>query len=391
MSRRNLPANIEQTPLWNYPLPSIDVQIRIRRLHARYSADISTAGRAQRVDLDISPEDLEMLNQDIRQPIEDLLEWGNSDWSPFKDEIEDLLRPLASSGKFAFNKIFGSSSAKKAIKEILKFEGRLSFEIASEDFCFPWELLYHGDLKKRISINGFWGMQFIISRIIIKPFKEGWFLSPLIKTKELPNIGLICDQTLSNVKNKEIPFFEQLKDEKVIHLSMLSPLNNSNWSKDFSKFKDFLNEYHNLLHLACHASFKKSSPPDSFISISDNYEISLKNIENYELEVNGHPLVFLNACETANLNPLHTFHFANSFLESGARGVVVTEFKVPDSFAADFVENFYAHFLNGKPLGESLLTTRRSFAKQNKNPLGLLYSMYASPWIRLDLNNIHAQ
>lgn len=80
---------------------------------------------------------------------------------------------------------------------------------------------------------------------------------------------------------------------------------------------------------------------------------------------------------------MYTSHFAGSFPGLGARGVVATECKVPDDFAAEFVEKLYEHLLNGEPLGESLLASRRFFLTERGNPSGLLYSMYASPPFRL--------
>ena len=101
----------------------------------------------------------------------------------------------------------------------------------------------------------------------------------------------------------------------------------------------------------------------------------------YHLTIDSAPLVVMNACETGNLNPLYTAHFADAFLRYGARGVVATDCVVPDAFAAEFAEALYERLLSGKTLGESLLTVRQQFMKQG-NPAGLIYSMYASPAIR---------
>ncbi len=75
----------------------------------------------------------------------------------------------------------------------------------------------------------------------------------------------------------------------------------------------------------------------------------------------------------------HTLNWANVFKECGARGVLATEFHVPDSFAAAFTEELYKHFLSGKPIGETILATRYSLWQQQKNPLGLAYALYSSP------------
>ena len=124
-------------------------------------------------------------------------------------------------------------------------------------------------------------------------------------------------------------------------------------------------------------------PAKQYMLLSDEFPISLQDLEVYEITIHGHPLIIMNACETGNLNPLYTSHFVGSFLKYGARGVVATECAVPDSFAADFAHKLYGHLLAGELLGESLLATRRYFLHEYHNPSGLLYSMYAPPSIRL--------
>jgi len=63
--------------------------------------------------------------------------------------------------------------------------------------------------------------------------------------------------------------------------------------------------------------------------------------------------------------------------------VLATEFHVPDWFAATFIEKLYDELLQGKPIGEALLTTRRHFWESENNPLGLGYALYSSPSIRI--------
>jgi CHAT domain-containing protein len=106
-------------------------------------------------------------------------------------------------------------------------------------------------------------------------------------------------------------------------------------------------------------------------------------MEVHRVAIDGHPLVILNACRTGNNNPLYTSFFAGAFLKFGARGVVATECEVPDDFAAEFAEQLYQHLLAGRSLGESLLSARQFFLTERNNPSGLLYSLYASPSLRL--------
>jgi hypothetical protein len=99
----------------------------------------------------------------------------------------------------------------------------------------------------------------------------------------------------------------------------------------------------------------------------------------------GRPFVFLNGCETGTQGARGTTDFSlpGIFLMRGARGVVATEAPV----WAHFGYHFGVHFLNelaaGKEAGEAMLATRRWFLDRSGNPLGLLYSYYGNPAVRL--------
>jgi hypothetical protein len=58
---------------------------------------------------------------------------------------------------------------------------------------------------------------------------------------------------------------------------------------------------------------------------------------------------------------------------------------VPDWFAAAFIEQLYERLLDKdgpKPLGQSLMETRRHFWNKERNVLGLAYALYSSPDIQ---------
>jgi hypothetical protein len=198
-----------------------------------------------------------------------------------------------------------------------------------------------------------------------------------------PGVGLLTYEGLAAVLNKEVPFFEKLSQERKIKLFKLRALDPQSKYPELGEFKEFWNNAFQVAHLACHAYYEAGSSKYTRITLSDEFDISLFDMENCDFAIDGHPLVIMNACETGNLNPLYTGNFAREFLRYGAGGVVATECAIPDDFAADFAEQLYTRLLAGEPLGESLLVTRRYFLEKHNNPLGLLYSMYASPTIRL--------
>ena len=387
----------------NYP---VNIQLRISAEGNRYSMDIIAEGQFLRVPIDMSSHDLASLTKDLQEQLRkmarDTSKRGSANFSNLlaaftnkfgfrassnREEslpdakVEKQLRLMAKTGNYAFKRIFGDAS--EAIKQLVQRSNRVNFQITSEDFFFPWECLYSHDLNEPLAPENFWGMKHIIHRLIAQTRRSGAFVQPWINFDVKPIVRLFTYLGLHGVKMKEIPYFEQLAAENKIKLFKLRPLFSIKEEEELEEFKLFLSKETQIAHFACHAYHEKDSPHRSSFKLSNNFEIYLRDLEVYGLDITGSPLLILNACETGSINPLYTSHFAGLFLKYGARGVVATECAVPDSFAADFTEQLYTHLLAGRPLGESLLQVRQHFWQQDGNPSGLLYAMYAPPSIRL--------
>lgn len=95
-------------------------------------------------------------------------------------------------------------------------------------------------------------------------------------------------------------------------------------------------------------------------------------------------LVFLNACRSTNYSPEALSPLLATFVDTlGASGLVGTEIDVWDIFAAEVGKLFLENFLNGEPAGMSLLKARRVLLSK-KNPLGLVYTLFASADLHLE-------
>lgn len=95
-------------------------------------------------------------------------------------------------------------------------------------------------------------------------------------------------------------------------------------------------------------------------------------------------LVFLNACESNNYSAEALSPFLDTFVDTlGASGVIGTEVKVWDIFAAEIGRLFLENFLNGETAGMSLLKARRALLFKN-NPLGLVYTLFAPADLHLE-------
>ncbi len=360
----------------NFP---VHVQVSIFSNGGEYTAYISAdMGMAYRFPIRLKPHDLKDLNAELQQAIE----WVASSFG-VESAYNDALSKLAQTGNFAFKRIFPEGPPREKIRSALK-TGTI-VQIASEDFFVPWELLYDGPLDARANISYYWGMYHIVSRTIVQDVRPGDFVPSVIQASR-PRVGLVAYDELEYVAKQEIPVLRKLHRNKQIRLSRLQSLDTSRRDKELEGFGRFLRQNLQIVHLACHA-YEMQPMHQSYLLISNKFPISIEDFFVREYEIKGNPFVILNACLTSVINPLYTSNWAAEFWKRGARGVLATDFHVPDWFAAAFTEELYQHLLSGKPIGEALLATRHHFWEKQRNPLGLAYALYSSPSIRIANSN----
>jgi len=360
----------------NFP---VQIQMSIFQNGSDYIAYISAdGGMFHRFRIGLKPQDVDELNLELQTTIEQVA-------SSFGEQVAyyaALLR-LAHKGNFAFKRIFAEGIPREIVSKALQIG--TTIQITSQDFFIPWELLYNDSMTGQVDASHFWGMRYIVSRSLIQEARPGEFLSPIIQSVR-PHIGLIACSELEHVVGKEIPALKSLDEQKHISLLLLRPLKIDQRYEELEYLSRFLGEELEIVHLACHAREKKPKS-QSYLLISDNFDISIEDFGVQEFIIKHNPFVILNACLTGTNSPLYTSNWAALFWERGARGVLATELHVPDWFAAAFTEELYKHFLSGKPIGEALLATRRHFWKEQQNPLGLAYALYSSPSIRIVNSN----
>jgi hypothetical protein len=136
-----------------------------------------------------------------------------------------------------------------------------------------------------------------------------------------------------------------------------------------------------IFYCFCHAksaSLNDLGGPDAACLVFDHTEVTLGDLKLSagDVKLRGNPLVFVNACESAEMSPLFYDGFVPFFMAKGARGLIGTECKTPAVFAAAWAKRFFEQFLNGAPLGETFLALRKQFVEESNNPLGLLYAVH---------------
>jgi hypothetical protein len=360
-------------------LPPLDpspvhTQITILSNEGEYVAYIVADEGAFRIPIRLKPYDVKNLNLLLQEVVQRVA-------SSFgRENIYDAaLSELARVGNYAFRSIFSDPAAQQVIRDALQ-EGTV-VQIVSRDFFVPWELLYDGPLDERASAANYWGMKYIISRRIIQEKRPGAHL-PCNMDSRRPKVGLIAYDRLPFVEKLELPALKTLHQKKRIQLVPLRSLSMSLRHAELAELGRFLSQEIHVLHFACHA-YEQDPIEKSYLFITNDFSVSLIDfvVGGYALQYS--PFVILNACLTSVINPLYTSSWAEKLWEHGARGVLATDFRVPDDFAATFSNTLYLHLLTGMTIGETLLSLRRSFWNELRNPLGLAYALYSSPSIKI--------
>jgi hypothetical protein len=244
-------------------------------------------------------------------------------------------------------------------------------------------MIYPVDPERALSYEHFWGMNHVISRLVMQNPRRATLSAVEPPANVRPAIGLFAAENLEHVTKEELAFFKGQGEEEKINLEVFVPTRSSDRQTRLNAVKSFLAQKFDLIHFACNVSYDKEDPSNSMIELTEGWRLKLSDIEHYEMMLNGSPIIIMNTCEAGNLDPQRVSGFAGTFLRYGARGVVATECYIPAVTAVFFTKNLYTRLLAGEPLGQSLLAVRQALWKTYRNPVGLLYSMYAPPSLSL--------
>jgi hypothetical protein len=295
------------------------------------------------------------------------------------------LKKLAEAGLYLFDELFYGNSGPdaRAMGDLLKELSRkhqLQVQIVAERFFFPWSLLYDGDDSDNPDPKAFWGFKHVIE--YMPEFSSPTLVSfaPVIEIGDTLDIAFVCNNTIDTqfgpVVQGQRDAFNALPGVSV---------------KDYANTQDFINLMKDpnappLIYFYCHAVSKfpgeEGGVDDSKIALTDA-KIALRDLK---IKVRtslppllNAPLVFLNACESAELSPYLYDGLMPFMIARGVRGMIGTEVETPALFAAEFAKDFIRRFAaGGQPLGELLLDMRREYLEQKNNVMGLVYALYSS-------------
>lgn len=310
------------------------------------------------------------------------------------DEVyQETLPKLAEAGYILFRTIFLPRASDEATKALANFfrkqaqQEALTIQIISREMMLPWGILYMEDTfdPRKINPEMFLGARHIIEHL---PFQPNMNFSLTIQSQPRLALGVnlnpdIDQQFKINVIENQVKYFGTLGQKAGIQLTTRQTGDDifNAWTN-----KDTPDQ---IAYFYCHAkSLTEGGAEDNVLEFGfRRWTYTLHDFDmgaSTDTKLPNSPLVFLNACESAELSPLFYDGFMPYFVDKGARGMIGTECSVPANFAAEFAERFFEEFFKGKPLGEVMLELRRDYLVNKHNVLGLLYALYCEADTQID-------
>lgn len=176
----------------------------------------------------------------------------------------------------------------------------------------------------------------------------------------------------------------KLRPQHETALQALSPHPGWNYANTRADLLKLLREKSShLVYFYCHGGKSGTVP---FIQVGPTSEqgITRDNLRREKIRWKSpRPLVFINGCHTADLEPDVAIEFISAFVEvAGACGVIGTEITIFETLARAFAEECLSRFLKGDKIGDAVRGARLKLLKDS-NPLGIVYIPYVIASLRL--------
>lgn len=246
---------------------------------------------------------------------------------------------------------------------------RLLVALQSPDFIIPWPLMYDGPnpvTEENLTSEGFWGYRFVLDVLL-----PGDYPSTRINGSSVPLQMLLNDQELRqlgeaqwNMLNAEL---RHILPSSAYGAAAMAALSDSIQSP--------------LVYAFCHgedpiaAGMANALPADARLIFGVDAKICLADMPLRTEQTR--PVIFLNACHSAAVQPLFADGFAGFFINKrGARAFIGTETEIPQALAHDAALRFWRAFDQGESIAKILYDLRRYYLDQHNNILAFAYSLY---------------
>lgn len=317
---------------------------------------------------------------------------------PFQDKwdfqqedkiLDDVVPSLARAGEDLFTSLF-ERDCDDDLKEIggslrrLMASGNRYLVITSDSLFQPWGILYThpeglGNLKQDGSNavkEGFWGYRHIVQQTP-KRFRHGNALradgSGTVPT------SIHFDERLA------VAFQLPVIDEHIEFLCRLGATKRSKKSELAEVFeKQNRSKLERIVYFYCHGHGADNGTGTSlpYLELTDG-SVSSFDFQRWAdgEELPTSPLIFINACQGGQMTTVFYESFAVELLKEGAAGLIGAQIDVPAVFAVEYAKQIFEKLFersNNKKvrLGQIIREVNRRLLDCNRNPLGLVYSLY---------------
>jgi hypothetical protein len=140
-----------------------------------------------------------------------------------------------------------------------------------------------------------------------------------------------------------------------------------------------------IVYFYCHGGLQDGRFPYLQVGPLNEAGITCDNLRGFKIRWKApRPLVFINGCNTAALDPDRALEFVTAFVRTAhAAGLIGTETTVYESLACSFSEACLRYFMvDGLAIGEAVRRARLVLLK-NGNPLGLVYTPFVIASLKL--------
>jgi hypothetical protein len=322
--------------------------------------------------------------------------WDLSEDRDRDSRLSDVARPLAKVGYKLYRLLFYTSGNDlsmigEALTAALR-ETSLVISIQSSSLFVPWWMLYtppvgHEDLNpsrgQQVPWEGFWGY----SHIIEHNFKHSPAWKPCIAIGGRGVIaGVNVDRNLDKQFSRApsvapvISMFQSTAAEAIVRES-----------KDHLE-QDLKSTHYgdHIMYFGCHGTGVSSTnePAKAYLRLTDRQPIRSTDFMAWLAQTSllSTPIVFVNACEGAQMSSLFYTAIGSVLIEKGANCLIGPQVEIPPAFAREYATTFFTQFNTvamNRSDPESLVRAGDIFQRLahdgiavRKNPLGLVMSLY---------------
>jgi len=329
------------------------------------------------------------------------------------------LRALAQVGRQLYRRLFATPEAMTLaawMEENLPPGSTLQIADRAGDFVFPWSLVYTEkpwDEEKPVDVQRFWGWRYrlaISTETLIGTYgRAGEQIQVPAEFKIM--VGLYA--RLKGAR-EQLDYFRRLDRLAGRHVrsavvddrsGAIAALKGGDphlvyffchgytekMAADIQPADDLIGEF---VQLAADR-LEQQDPAtrehlDDLFDVSDSWlrltrgklPLTMLQEEMEGVTFQGHPLVFLNMCQSAQVLPSLSGGLIPFFIEKGARAVVGTECSMNMVFGDRFARDFLDRFLGGEAAGTALWKLRQEKLNEG-DPLALAYTLFGDADLRL--------